>query len=480
MVDPWARFYESSKELNDTLQKVPERENDAIKNQMMRMQLAQGTQEMQDQAATRQAFRASGGDIEKALPAIAATGDVKTYTALATQQKAQQKAQQDQALNAYKIQAQSANVIASADDANIFEVARQEVLKNAQLFGADPTPHLQRLQQMYSSGGSQGLRAEAQKQALTASEKMQEAHRQAQLNMTREGHEIQMRGQDLAQEARLSGGKESITDFATFYRGFKAQNPTLEGGNLDAAANDAWHKLKVEEATSTSKARGMGFAEARMVSVLDTENGNRPVMISAADLSRANDETPDRFVSAARGEKALNKMALLEDMRGVAASTRTSLANVEDFTPQQRAQLALVLKHRDPKSAFDNFMGSQWATSLSEKQIDYVTDLVQLKENAMAMRSVLGAGQGSDEMRAAISATIPGIFTPNKEFANKQLDKFILTLDRLERGVPTVPLKEQRPSANIPVQVTTEQEYKSLPAGTLYQPPDGSATRRKP
>jgi len=214
MVDPWARFYESSKELNDTLQKVPERENDAIKNQMMRMQLAQGTQEMQDQAATRQAFRASGGDIEKALPAIAATGDVKTYTALATQQKAQQKAQQDQALNAYKIQAQSANVIASADDANIFEVARQEVLKNAQLFGADPTPHLQRLQQMYSSGGSQGLRAEAQKQALTASEKMQEAHRQAQLNMTREGHEIQMRGQDLAhqdRQANLTGSAEALT-----------------------------------------------------------------------------------------------------------------------------------------------------------------------------------------------------------------------------------------------------------------------------
>ena len=53
-------------------------------------------------------------------------------------------------------------------------------------------------------------------------------------------------------------------------------------------------------------------------------------------------------------------------------------------------------------------------------------------------------------------ATIPGPATPNKAYASKQLDTFEKVLNRLERGVPKVPLRTDTgqtstsPSPNIP------------------------------
>jgi len=214
MVDPWARFYETSKDLNDTLQKVPERENADIRNQMMRMQLAQGTQEMQDQAATRQAFQASGGDIQKALPAIAATGDVKTYTALASQQQAQQKATLEKEVTMHKVFKNSFDIVASSTPETAYEVAKMEAVKIAKLQGIDPTPLLQHVEQLNSTGGPQALIKEAQQGALNTAERLAEDNRQSQLSMTREGHLIQMRGQDLAhqdRQAATEGSAESLT-----------------------------------------------------------------------------------------------------------------------------------------------------------------------------------------------------------------------------------------------------------------------------
>ena len=58
----------------------------------------------------------------------------------------------------------------------------------------------------------------------------------------------------------------------------------------------------------------------------------------------------------------------------------------------------------------------------------------------MAMRSVLGAGQGSEGLKNAIVATLPGPRTPTREYAAKQLDAFERALDRLSRSIPKVKL----------------------------------------
>ena len=81
---------------------------------------------------------------------------------------------------------------------------------------------------------------------------------------------------------------------------------------------------------------------------------------------------------------------------------------------------------------------------LTPEQQTYLVRLATLNENAMAMRQVLGAGQGSDDVRRAIRATIPNAATPSKSYAFEQLDRFEKVLDRLGRGVLKVPLRGEK------------------------------------
>ena len=142
---------------------------------------------------------------------------------------------------------------------------------------------------------------------------------------------------------------------------------------------------------------------------------------------------------------AMNKTALIEDIRGGVQQVRDSLKGMsdEDFSIKDRALIAGALKSRDPRGAVTQLIGGQFKGSLSDKQQEYLINQANLVENAMAMRSVLGAGQGSEDLRNAIVNTIPGATTPSRKYALGQLDTFEKTLNRLERGIPQVPLRSQ-------------------------------------
>ena len=160
-------------------------------------------------------------------------------------------------------------------------------------------------------------------------------------------------------------------------------------------------------------------------------------------------DNQDRYMPTATTAKALGQTALIEDIRGTVGDTRAAIKNLKtEFTPEVRAQMALVFKSRDPSSAWSQFWGGSWSKGLTPDQQDYLVKVQLLHENAMAMRSVLGAGQGSEDLRNAISATIPGASTPSKEFATKQLDSFEKVLNRLERGVPKVALRKDTGSTD--------------------------------
>ncbi len=226
-------------------------------------------------------------------------------------------------------------------------------------------------------------------------------------------------------------------------------------GDREAVAEELfdrpWAKLTQPEKTRVNTTletrlrerlgeRFKGLAGVRTVNMLDTLTGNRPVTITVQQLL---DAPEGRYISQAGGQKALNQTALIEDIRGAIELTRQSLANLKtDFTATQAAQLSIALGGpRAGQSAMDAILASSIGKSLSPEQIDYVTNLAQLKENAMAMRSVLGAGQGSDELRAAITATLPSPRTPTRAYAKSALDKFEGQINRLARGVPEVPLR---------------------------------------
>jgi hypothetical protein len=245
------------------------------------------------------------------------------------------------------------------------------------------------------------------------------------------------------------------------------------------------------DAEKSAQARGESYAKARMVSMLDTQNGNSPVELSAADINRENSDAAaqgrqPRYIPAGASQSALNKTALIEDIRGNIGQTRDALKGLkEDFPQSVRAKLAVALTDRDPRSAVSALISGELLGSLTEDQQSYVQSIAQLTENAMAMRSVLGAGQGSEELRQAIMNTIPNVLTPNRKYAMNQLQLFENTLNRLMRGVPQVPLRgggnpqpTAKPAGSVP-KISNDTEYDALPSGTIFIDPRGEK-RKKP
>jgi hypothetical protein len=215
-------------------------------------------------------------------------------------------------------------------------------------------------------------------------------------------------------------------------------------------AQAAWgadvQKLVDDETSAQGNARGAAFGRNRPISVLDTWNGNRPITVSAGEA----EDNPDRYVTQGGGTPALQKEALIQDIRTTIGNVGDSLKAMKaGFTAPQRMMLAASLG--DPNGTAAQFFQSiPRGSALDETQQNYVIDIFQLRENAMAMRSLLGSGQGSDDLRRAIVQTLPGPGTPSKGYAQQQLKRLNQTVDRLERGVPGVPLSgagPQKPGA---------------------------------
>lgn len=183
------------------------------------------------------------------------------------------------------------------------------------------------------------------------------------------------------------------------------------------------------------------LAQTRGGQYLDTRNGNAPVTLNWEQINESNRDQPGRFIPAGVGTPALTRTALMEDIRGNVQQVRGSLQNMPDFDTMDKAKIALALRSRDPRGTINQLVSSGAIGSLTGPQQDYLINLTNLVENAMAMRSVLGAGQGSEDLRSAITATIPGPTTPTRDYALKQLDVFEKVINRLERGVPKVPLR---------------------------------------
>lgn len=227
------------------------------------------------------------------------------------------------------------------------------------------------------------------------------------------------------------------TDFGTFYNAQKA------AGKTDAQISELWHKQKVAEAGAAGRERALAYGMGRFGVFLDTANGNAPVSLSFGEAREANRTEPGRYLPASEGVRALQRTAIVEEVTGALGDVRAALDKMPEFNASQAAQLALVMKDRDSRSAFSEFMGSRWASTLSNEQVDYVTSLVSLKESSFALRNILGLGQGSDLMRAAIGALVPSAMTPTKAYAKRQLDVLEAELKRVARAIPTVQLPTQ-------------------------------------
>lgn len=208
--------------------------------------------------------------------------------------------------------------------------------------------------------------------------------------------------------------------------------------------------------------RGSSYGIARQMAplqVLDTANGNAPTFVTYLEMKK----NPGRYLPANSASKAISQENLMQDLTGVSSTLRQDISGMaEDFPEDMKAKIAVAASADNAASALSQLIASGALGSLSDDQFKVYVDLQQLAENAMSMRTILGAGQGSEDVRRAIQATLPSLLSPNKKFALIQLDAYDNTIKRLHRGVPKVPLRtdiSQGGSAGESVETPVQQQF---------------------
>ncbi len=213
-------------------------------------------------------------------------------------------------------------------------------------------------------------------------------------------------------------------------------------------------KSVLDDMTQRQVVRAEAFAKGRAEwgqgTYIDTKDNNNLVTITKAQAILANDKTPGRYIDSMRADKPLTRTALIEDIRGSIDNTKMAVTGLQaDFNEATRLQLYKAVQSSDPATALNNVVSGQFGKSLTNDQLDYLASVNQLVEQSMAMRSVLGAGQSSDDLRRAIKATIPSAGSFSKDYAMKQLDQFEQVLNRVSRGVQRVPLRNDTEKSTV-------------------------------
>jgi len=218
---------------------------------------------------------------------------------------------------------------------------------------------------------------------------------------------------------------------------------------------------KQKNAERLANIRGQAYGLNRPISVLDSASGNAPTEVTMADIKK----NPGRYVPSGPGQTALAQENLMQDIVGVSKQARSAITGLkQDFPTEMRLKLAVAMRENDPSGAIGQLVSSGALGSLTPDQQNFVIAVNQLTENAMAMRAILKTGTGAQDVREAIRSTLPGILSPDKSFALRQLDAFDKTIARLHRGVPRIALPE--PSTPGELKESARQAAGRGPTGT--------------
>ena len=224
----------------------------------------------------------------------------------------------------------------------------------------------------------------------------------------------------------------AMTDVNALSRAIRSSNVLLPKEKNDALAYLTANPSPATAGT-TATIRMEGLGNTREYPVINTRT-KQMEMRSASDIN----SNPGLYAPASGGATAMGKEAVFQDLHYNINTARNAIAALPSMDVGTRAALSYALRHTDPASAIQTFLAGQVGQNLSPEQQEAVQSLALLSENALALRGVAGMGQGSDDLRAAIQATIPSGKSPSKDYAQKQLDKFESVVTRLEGGVPRV------------------------------------------
>lgn len=194
------------------------------------------------------------------------------------------------------------------------------------------------------------------------------------------------------------------------------------------------------------------LAQTREYPVINKQTGQME-MRSASDINA----NKGLYAPAGPAASAMGKEAVFQDLHYNIDTARKAIQGLESMDAGTRAALSYALRHTDPASSIQTFLTGAIGTRLTPQQQEAVQALALLSENALSLRSVAGMGQGSDDLRSAIQATLPSGKSPTKGYALEQLNKFEQVVKRLETGVPGVRNPGQQPQPQQPQQPTAPQ-----------------------
>ena len=210
----------------------------------------------------------------------------------------------------------------------------------------------------------------------------------------------------------------------------------------DAAASFLAANPTPSTAGTQAQIRVEGMQGARENPVINKQTGELELRDSAWVNSH-----PGMYMPAGQGATAMGKEAVFQDLHYNIQTARNAINALDSLDTPTRAALSFALRDTDPRSAMQTFLGGALGTTLTPQQQEAVQAIALLNENAMALRGVSGMGQGSDELRGAIRATLPGGKSPSKGYALGQLQKFESVVNRLEKGVPGTGRAQQQTGA---------------------------------
>jgi hypothetical protein len=213
-----------------------------------------------------------------------------------------------------------------------------------------------------------------------------------------------------------------------------------------------WYKRKMDEgnkAYAMAEAKKVSLAGVRAETYVSSRHyaaiNKKTGQLEYPNASQMNRE-PDLYAPVTGGMQAMAKEAVFGDIYynvdNVEEAAQQMVAKGGAFTVKARANMLLALAHNDPAETVKTMISSGAMGNLTDEQGAYLRAIASLSENAMAMRSVAGLGQGSEDLRNAIRAVVPNAGTPNLKYLQGQLKLFRGTAQRLEKGVPGVVYKQ--------------------------------------
>src|ERR1700723_1762409 len=146
------------------------------------------------------------------------------------------------------------------------------------------------------------------------------------------------------------------------------------------------------------------------------------------------------YVPSAPAFNAMSKQAQFQEMNNASGKLRGAINALEPgdaFSADQVAKLKLASESQDA-GVFSSVVGNMASSTLNEHQQDYLIWLQQMGERILSLRNVAGMGQGAQDLRAAIRATLPNISSGSKQFALKRLDAVDNQINLLQKGIPKV------------------------------------------